>query len=273
MEDIKTFARISEKVYNRTHEYCFKVGARMKPEDFTRDCKMNFLKTFMLILHGTKKGLQASVNAFLSEMNMDMQSYSKQAFSQGRQKIRPEAFLELFEEVVEDFYENSNFNTFRGFRVSAIDGIVYNLPNTDELMSLYGGGEHNKEIPQVQAQGSCLYDVLNGVLMDVHLTPYLTNERKIAQMHLERLESLGKKKELILMDRGYPSRDLIKIMNQKDLYFLIRCPQKGFIKEIRHSKGEDEIITYTYEKETVTVRQISLTLDNGKDEIFRLGID
>ena len=33
--------------------------------------------------------------------------YSKQAFSKGRKRIKPEAFQELFQSVVDSFYEKS----------------------------------------------------------------------------------------------------------------------------------------------------------------------
>ncbi|MFR1988523.1 MAG: hypothetical protein ACLS3C_00045 [Oscillospiraceae bacterium] len=37
--------------------------------------------------------------------------YSKQAFSKGRKRIKPEAFQELFQSVVDSFYEKPNWLT------------------------------------------------------------------------------------------------------------------------------------------------------------------
>lgn len=98
------------------------------------------------------------------------------------------------------------------------------------------------------------------------MSPYLANEREIAEIHLKRFEQLEKSKELILMDRGYPSRELIELINEKELHFLIRCPKNGFIKEIRNCASDDEIITYSYKKEAVRLRVVSVKLDNGNDE-------
>jgi hypothetical protein len=274
MGTFKTFANALQIAYNRLHEHEFKVGACMRPEDFSRDRKLNFINTFSLILRGSKKSLQASINAFLQEIKLEQETYSKQAFSKGRQRIKPEAFLELFNLVTENYYKTEVFKTYRGFRVTAIDGIYYSLPNTDELFEVYGALHHKLGALQVQAQGSCLYDVLNGVMMDVSLLPYVASERHIAELHLKKLQEYKFEKDLVLMDRGYPSRELIDSFNNKGFNFLIRCPKNGFIKEIRQLKSEDEIISYYYRskgsKETkkIPLRVISIQLENGNEEIL-----
>ena len=262
----KTIAEAVNITYNMINSYLYKVGARMDPKYFSRERKMSFPETVMMILGGTKKSLQVSINAFLKEARTNFDEYSKQAFSQKRQYIKPEALQELYKAITQGFYNMGEFKTFRGYRISAIDGVCYNLPNTDQLMSIYGGDKHNNMIPQVQAQGSCLLDVLNGVIIDALLSPYLTNERKLAEAHINQIEKMEGIKELILMDRGYPSRELIGLLNKKDMKFLIRCPKNGFIKEIRNLKNEDEIITYRYEKEEVELRVLTITLENGNNE-------
>ena len=59
--------------------------------------------------------------------------YSKQAFSKGRLRIRPDAIRTLFDFTVKEFYTNAPFSTFLGYRVLAIDGTRLNLPGTAEL--------------------------------------------------------------------------------------------------------------------------------------------
>jgi hypothetical protein len=55
---------------------------------------------------------------------------SKQAFSEDRQKISPEAFRILFREIISLFYKAEDLKIYRGYRLSAIDGSTLELPNT-----------------------------------------------------------------------------------------------------------------------------------------------
>ena len=274
MSSLKTFAIALQTAYNRLHEHEFKVGACMRPEDFSRDRKLSFINTFSLILRGTKKSLQANINSFLQEIKLEQETYSKQAFSKGRQRINPEAFLELFTLVTENYYNTEDFKTLRGYRVTAVDGVYYSLPNTDELFEVYGALHHKLGALQVQAQGSCLYDVLNGVMMDVSLFPYAASERHIAELHLKTLQKYKFEKELVLMDRGYPSLELFDSYNDKGFNFLIRCAKNGFIKEIRHLKSEDEVVMHSYrskgskDQREVSLRVITIKLENGDEEVL-----
>lgn len=274
MGTLKTFANALQTAYNRLHEHEFKVGACMRPEDFSRDRKLSFINTFSLILRGTKKSLQANINSFLQEIKLEQETYSKQAFSKGRQRINPEAFLELFTLVTENYYNTEDFKTLRGYRVTAVDGVYYSLPNTDELFEVYGALHHKLGALQVQAQGSCLYDVLNGVMMDVSLFPYAASERHIAELHLKTLQKYKFEKELVLMDRGYPSLELFDSYNDKGFNFLIRCAKNGFIKEIRHLKSEDEVVMHSYrskgskDQREVSLRVITIKLENGDEEVL-----
>jgi hypothetical protein len=274
MRTLETFANALQTAYNRLHEHEFKAGACMRPEDFSRDRKLDFVKTFLLILRGTKKSLQANINAFLQEIKLEQETYSKQAFSKGRQRIKPEAFLELFTVVTDNYYNTEEFRTLRGYRVTAIDGVYYSLPNTDELFEVYGALHHKLGALQVQAQGSCLYDVLNGVMMDVSLFPYAASERHIAELHLKALQKYKFEKELVLMDRGYPALDLFDSFNDKGFNFLIRCPKNGFIKEIQYLKSEDEMISHLYrpkgskDKREISLRAITIKLENEDEEIL-----
>lgn len=42
-------------------------------------------------------------------------------------------------EYITSFYNETNYKTFHGYILLAIDGSVMELPNTDDLKDLYGG--------------------------------------------------------------------------------------------------------------------------------------
>lgn len=264
MKNKKWVGKIARKVYDKILSEEFKEGAKMREEDFTRNRKVNFPETILFILSGTKKSLQSAVYTFFKEMKIQEESYSKQAFSKGRQRIKPEAFRELFDTVTTEFYENAAIKKYRGFRVLAIDGTKYNLPNTPELTEKYG---IQKSTNQVQALGSCLYDVLNGMLLDVQLFPYNANERILAALHIDSLTDMAHDKELLLMDRGYPSADLLKKIADNGLHFVARC-DFSFIKAMSVT-GDDCTLEHKFLKGICSkLRVVRFRLKNGADEIL-----
>lgn len=252
---------------NRMNRYEFKLNARKHPQDFSRDRKMGFIDTLIMILKSAKKGIQAGIYEYLDETGKGSMHYSKQAFSENRKNIRYEAIKELFLDTADNFYRSFGYETFRGYRVCAIDGICYNLPNTGTLKAVYGGPEQkDKYIPQVQAQGSCLYDVLNGILIDAEFTPYKTSERDLAGRHLSRLSQIRTEKELVMTDRGYPSRELIYDLIGKGFYFLMRANKENFLAAVRDAKGADSVVTDMYKGKRTDIRVLHIELNNGVTE-------
>lgn len=259
---------VLEKIHALVYSENYKESAKVRKADFTRRRKMDFVQTICFILSGTKKSLQTALNTFCSSMKMEVDSYSKQAFSKGRRRIRPEAFKELFEYTAHTFYEEYDYRTYRGYRVFAIDGTRYNLPNTDELRQKYGVQTSNGH-PQVQALGSCLYDVLNGMLLDARFSPCRANEREEAKAHLLKLKEFSSNKELVLLDRGYPSADLIATFEEMGYSYIMRC-SKEFLCAVK-TNGADCVITHQFKKlkdRSFTLRVIRFPIGDGKDEIL-----
>lgn len=268
MKSKKCIGKIIKTVYDKIQSKEFKEGAKMHDKDFTRNRKMNFSETVLFILSGTKKSLQSALYTFFKEMKIQEETYTKQAFSKGRQRIKPEAFHELFNTITNEFYENADTKKYRGYRISAIDGTKYNLPNTEELTEKYGV---QKSTNQVQALGSCLYDVLNGMLLDVQLFPYNANERKLAEIHIEALKNIGTGNELLLMDRGYPSSELFKKIEEKGFKFAARC-EPNFIRAMS-LKGNDCTVEHKFKSGIICkLRIVRFELNNGNEEIIATNI-
>lgn len=218
--------------------------AKRSEKDFTRKRKMSLANYIWFLLSSTKRSLASALNAFVEELNVSFDNYSKQAFSQGRLRIRPEALLVLMQAVRDWFYEDAEYETWRGMRVMAIDGTTYNLPTSEELKERFGIQKSSGN--QIQAQGSCLYDVLNGIILDAQLTDVKGAERTLAQQHLDALAKNPARrgeKELLLLDRGYPSGKMIDALEEKHFFYVMRC-EPGFCKGMKlgNYKGEDDRI-------------------------------
>jgi hypothetical protein len=91
----------------------------------------------------------------------------------------------------------------------AIDGSDIALPPDGALREYYGAAGHEKSA--ATARASMLYDIENDIIMDAALEPLTAGERTLAKGHIERLVGMefGRRKPLVILDRGYPSKDLI----------------------------------------------------------------
>ncbi len=246
----------------------YMLASRQSRKDFTRRRKMSFTNYIWYLLTTTKRSLASGLRTFVKELNVSWDSYSKQALSQGRQRIKPEAIKALLTATQERFYQEADYATWRGMRVMAIDGSRYNLPTSEELRGHYGVQKSSGD--QVQALGSCLYDVLNGLVLDAQLTRVDGNERELAKQHIDVLQANPARrgeKDLLLMDRGYPSYELIREMNQKGFLYAMRCCRE-FCKSMRFDGKSDCVIEhrFTRAKENTRLRVIRFPLDNGEEE-------
>ena len=68
---------------------------------------MSFTDYIYVTVQNLKSSLQAGLNAFFDAQKDGQIEYSKQAFSKGRKRIKPEAFQELFQSVVDSLYEKA----------------------------------------------------------------------------------------------------------------------------------------------------------------------
>ena len=258
--------KIIKKVYDKINSKEFLEVSKMKEKDFTRNRKMDFPKLMIFILSGTKKSLQSALFAFSSRFKFENGTYSKQAFSKARKKINPSAFFSLFKESVELFYKDSGFKRYHGYRVMAIDGTKYNLPNSTEMKDIYGFQNNTNE--QAQALGSCLYDVLNGIVMDALIAPFNANERTLAKQHIEELSKIKTNKEIVIMDRGYPSAELISFIESKSIKYIMRCSSE-FVKYMKITDN-DCVVEHKFSKSgtVVKARIVSFPINNGDNEIL-----
>ena len=76
------------KIYDRINDKHFAEVSKMRKEDFTRQRKVGFGDTVLIILNKTGKGLNAAIRTFRETVKKENESYSKQAFSKGKMRIK-----------------------------------------------------------------------------------------------------------------------------------------------------------------------------------------
>jgi molybdopterin synthase catalytic subunit len=228
---------------------------------------MGFRNLVFFILSMINESSQNALERFFIKLGTHS-FMTQQAFSQAKQKIKWEAFKELFDLTVNAYYRENKDEIIRwnGLRVSAVDGSKFSLPNDPPLRKYFGTSGAGDTSPT--AQGSLLYDILNDLVIDARIEPISKDERTIACMHIDQLtglESFQKGKELVLFDRGYPSFDLIKELTGEEIHFVMRVREK-FSTMIDELKRGDHIIFLEQGEQKIKVRVIKFLLEGGEEE-------
>jgi len=263
MKQHGTVMAIYESIIVYIGSYDFLVDARLKATAFSRRRKLCFTDTILCMLNFFTKGSQVEVTNYFSQVKNSVQ-LSKQAFIKARQNIRYQAFILLNDHIIDKLYNQLNFKTFFGYRLLAIDGTYITLHNTHEMQREFGYTD-NKVMKHAQAQASALYDVENDMILHSLIDCYTTNERFMALAHLGFLSRLGLRNDLLLFDRGYPSRELIADLTERKIKFVMRV-STAFLKTIMEANAPDSIVTIYHGGKRIKIRVLNILLKNGTKE-------
>ena len=161
-------------------------------------------------------------------------------------KMKHSGYIELTEEMVRSYYSDDDYRQYKGYRLLAIDGSRIQLPNRDSVKEEFGVAENWSEKPIPMATSSIAYDILNHMVVSMYLDKYNADERALASKHLDKIRELTPRpRDIILMDRGYPSLYLFTKMVLMGYDFIMRCNDTSFIKEVKdfaQSEKTDKII-------------------------------
>ena len=234
---------------------------RVHAQDFTRERILTAPTITAIILHRVYHSLQLTLDAFFAKTN-PFGCASKQALSQGRQKVSDE-FLRSFADMTSEIGAKAPSNCcYKGMLLIAIDGSTAALENYPDLLDLFGGSGPKQDA--ATAQISIAFNPGSGIMYDYQIDRYGTDERLLAQKHIVRLKRLGLKRCLLLFDRGYPSAELIAFLYECGFDFVMRV-RKQFNTEI------DEIerlggVFLKHNRKRYSVRVLKIPLPNGEVE-------
>jgi len=255
----------------------FKEEHRKTPKDFTRICKFTLPSLIEIILNFSNSSLQTELNKYFKtkqQGKVSRQYATDGGFVKARKKFSSSAFVELLQVAVQAFYQKAKIQTWYGFRILAVDGSKYSLPNTPSVIKEFGGQDNQFGLKPM-ALGSCLYDVYQGIVLDAKLMHYSSSERDLAFEHLQHTSD----NDLILYDRGYVAYWLVlaHINAKRDFCMRIRSnfnkQTKAFEKSSKRDMvitldPSDEIIAHAKAKglsiEPVTVRLLKVKTSKGE---------
>lgn len=219
----------------------FKTTHKSANQDFSRSCIVTFPILILAILNLLRRSLQVELND-LSKI-IPVPRLSKQVFSAARKKLLPTAFIELNNELVQEFYSDNDFHCFLGYRLIVVDGSTLQLPEGESIREKYGTWSGQKEGMSL-ARISHAYDPLNGITLHATMNPYATPERTPVFDHILKIPPSNCAEDLYLFDRGYPSITLMFFLLIHQKNFVMRCGTAwlALANKVLKSGKRDEII-------------------------------
>lgn len=208
---------------------------------------------------------------------------TKGGFSQSRKKLAPEAFLKLNEIIWRDFYKEVDYLGYHGHKLLAVDGSFLNLPDHPSVQEEFGtrgmGRGRVREKKQSMCLLSMLYDPVNYLTLDVQTDHMDASELQLLLRHLSKVE----KGDILLLDRGYPSRALFSILQSKGSHFVVRMRSSWLpVKKFMQSRKREAIMTMEvpdgdfamYRKQfpamnkTVKCRMVKVVSEQGETQVL-----
>jgi len=181
---------------------------------------------------------------------------SASAFVKQRKKLPYKDFGNILEEFNAT---QTDFQTYKGYRLFAVDGTAVNIALNKDSDSHMKNKENKKGYNQIHA--NVLYDILNNIYIYCHMQPQpKMNEIGALRLMLEWLDF--PKKTIIIADRGYESYNTFAhFLENPNIDFLIRVKQnRSAMREIKKlpMKELDTDISFT-----ITTTQTKIDKQNG----------
>jgi hypothetical protein len=228
-------------------EDCRETGLLEK--DFSRNGVLSLRIMLTLVLYmiadAGRRGYMALLDAFWDEcetLGIDLgtkEPVSAAAFCKARMKIPSEMILALVRHAAAQFdlYFGHRFRV-KGYRVFAVDGTKVQVTRSDELFDALGWHASGYN-PQMLL--SVLYNVVSKVPHDLRVAPTHASERDELRAMLGTL----RQGDILVLDRGYPSFDLVTELRHRRTHFLIRLPSETFpaVKAFVQEGGKDGWVT------------------------------
>ena len=287
------FKKYTKAIQNLIAMSKFKETHKIKATDFTRNRKLNFITIVNIMLKKSSKSLQNTLNDSREKLlNLSKKAYESvtaSAYTRARAKLNYTAFIELSSLVRDEFYEDGDYQKFKGFRLLAVDGSIIILPYSENIKTLFTPTIAKNQIEiftkeVIQARASVLYDVMNNIVVDATLKDKAYGERVLAISHLQHTN----KNDLILFDRGYPSIELFANIIKNNSNFLIRIRRNSFKQvaflfdpkntqsditiEITAPKKLKEILIENALPTTMTIRFVKVVLKTGEIEVLATNV-
>lgn len=187
---------------------------------------------------------------------------SAAAFTKARRKLKAEALRSLVLDAAGAFeLELGHHHRFLGRRVFAIDGTWISTQRGWALLEEFDKSSKG-HVPQLMA--TVLYDVVAKIPIDAVITTFSSNERTHA---IELIEKHVRPGDIVLLDRGFPSRELIARLRELKVDFVVRVSTKSTfncVKEFVHTRRLEGVVNLGTDDARFDVRIVRRQAIRGK---------
>lgn len=271
MQPISTnlFCEYTEKIQDYIKNIDIKYVQCKKSYNKLRAKKLPINLIINTLLSPLAKSLQFELIdlKFMENPERAIDSYvSKSAFSQMRAKINWKFFKKLSQysgQIAEKSCPNERL--YKGYRLVAADGTTIILPLTSATRREFKTVK-NQYNSQCVPRCSVLMDVLNNWCYNADIGTSLTSEKSQLYEHLEFIPQ----NSILILDRLYPSSELIYELNRLNIKFVMRSKNElnAEIKAMNKIEGEqDEIVTHRISEKAVTNLKLRATSKEEKKKI------
>lgn len=259
------FYQITHKASELIHSEDYRQRNITAQTAFTRNRKLTFAVMIVFILNLLTRTIQIELDDFFANvLGSETFSVTKQAFFKARKNIKPDAFKELFLMTRDMVFNQNKIKRHKGYRIFAIDGSDFRLDKTKENTDIFKPRGNNSE-NKTNAKISLLFDVLSSYVIDAQIGSVETSEREYAKQNLSYFSTICDENDIVIFDRGYPSRDMISTMSDMGCKYLMRLQSSAF-KGVKENPSNDFRITVTNGGNEYSVRVVRVTLNTGEIE-------
>lgn len=174
----------------------------------------------------------------------DPTEVTEEAFAKARQRMPLEFWLHLIIVLGERFERaHGDLHMFRGFRVLAIDGTRIDLPNYKPLRDYFGAAKNKTGSHNAQARMVMMQFPFTRLPCHYELSPVKTGEVTMAL----RLTKYLRQNDLVLLDAGYWSYQLLWAIANQRAFFALRLRKGLNVKTIKRlqADGKDRLVRWT----------------------------
>jgi hypothetical protein len=174
----------------------------------------------------------------------DPTEVSEEAFAQARQRMPLQFWVNLIIVLGEGFEaEHGGRHRFRGFRVLAMDGTRINMPNWKANRDYFGSAKNKSGTHNVQAQMVMLQFPFTRLPYRYELSSLKQGEVTLALRLVAHLQP----RDLVLMDAGYWSYQLLVAIAARGAFFALRmsCRLKQRTLRRLNADRRDRLIRWT----------------------------
>ena len=236
--------------------------ARTVPTAFTRKRLLPLPHLVTFLINGPRAGLQPELAAFFDHaLESDrVQAPTKSAFCQARSQLRPTAIRTLVIASGQALLRHCEAERWHGLRVLALDGSTLRTAESPECAEYFGGMQPRAGDFCPIARVSALFDVARDSFVDAVLGKYSDDERSLALDHLDQLGPT----DLVVMDRGYPSRNLLAEFSRRGAFWCVRMTTSWkVVKRFARSDRIDALVDLGTPESPLPSRLLRVVLPNG----------